>query len=146
MHIYRAQQDITATASEVWNALANVTVWPEWLPTVLEVQPLAGQVLSVGAKFKIIQPKLRPTVWEVTELHPGENFAWQASSPGLMLWANHTVVELPDRRSEVLLEFRFSGILAPLIALLAGSVTKRYLAIEVASIKRRAEVIAEREA
>ncbi|MEI2770722.1 MAG: SRPBCC family protein [Candidatus Competibacter sp.] len=146
MHIYRAQQDITATASEVWNALANVTVWPEWLPTVLEVQPLAGQVLSVGAKFKIIQPKLRPTVWEVTELHPGENFAWQASSPGLMLWANHTVVELPDRRSEVLLEFRFSGILAPLIALLAGSVTKRYLAIEVASIKRRAEVIAGREA
>lgn len=146
MHIYRAQQDITATASEVWNALANVTVWPEWLPTVLEVQPLAGQVLSVGAKFKIIQPKLRPTVWEVTELHPGENFAWQASSPGLMLWANHTVVELPDRRSEVLLEFRFSGILAPLIALLAGSVTKRYLAIEAASIKRRAEVIAGREA
>ena len=146
MHIYRAQQDITATASEVWNALANVTVWPEWLPTVLEVQPLAGQVLSVGAKFKIIQPKLRPTVWEVTELHPGENFAWQASSPGLMLWANHTVVELPDRRSEVLLEFRFSGILAPLIALLAGSVTKRYLAIEVASIQRRAEVIAGREA
>lgn len=146
MHIYRAQQDITATASEVWNALVNVTVWPEWLPTVLEVQPLAGQVLSVGAKFKIIQPKLRPTVWEVTELHPGENFAWQASSPGLMLWANHTVVELPDRRSEVLLEFRFSGILAPLIALLAGSVTKRYLAIEVASIKRRAEVIAGREA
>lgn len=146
MHIYRAQQDITATASEVWNALANVTVWPEWLPTVLEVQPLAGQVLSVGAKFKIIQPKLRPTVWEVTELHPGENFAWQASSPGLILWANHTVVELPDRRSEVLLEFRFSGILAPLIALLAGSVTKRYLAIEVASIKRRAEVIAGREA
>jgi len=146
MHIYRAQQDITATASEVWNALANVTVWPEWLPTVLEVQPLAGQVLSVGAKFKIIQPKLRPTVWEVTELHPGENFAWQASSPGLMLWANHTVVELPDGRSEVLLEFRFSGILAPLIALLAGSVTKRYLAIEVASIKRRAEVIAGREA
>lgn len=146
MHIYRAQQDITATASEVWNALANVTVWPEWLPTVLEVQPLAGQVLSVGAKFKIIQPKLRPSVWEVTELHPGENFAWQASSPGLMLWANHTVVELPDRRSEVLLEFRFSGILAPLIALLAGSVTKRYLAIEVASIKRRAEVIAGREA
>lgn len=146
MHIYRAQQDITATASEVWNALANVTVWPEWLPTVLEVQPLAGQVLSVGAKFKIIQPKLRPTVWEVTELHPGENFAWQASSPGLMLWANHTVVELPDRRSEVLLEFRFSGILAPLIALLAGAVTKRYLAIEVASIKRRAEVIAGREA
>lgn len=146
MHIYRAQQDITATASEVWNALANVTVWPEWLPTVLEVQPLAGQVLSVGAKFKIIQPKLRPTVWEVTELHPGENFAWQASSPGLMLWANHTVVELPDRRSEVLLEFRFSGILAPLIALLAGAVTKRYLAIEVASIKRRAEVTAGREA
>ncbi|HRX61110.1 MAG TPA: SRPBCC family protein [Candidatus Competibacter sp.] len=146
MHIYRAQQDITATASEVWNALANVTVWPEWLPTVLEVQPLAGQVLSVGAKFKIIQPKLRPTVWEVTELHPGENFAWQASSPGLMLWANHTVVELPDRRSEVLLEFRFSGILAPLIALLAGSVTNRYLAIEAASIKGRAEVIAEREA
>lgn len=146
MHIYRAQQDITATASEVWNALVNVTVWPEWLPTVLEVQPLAGQVLSVGAKFKIIQPKLRPTVWEVTELHPGENFAWQASSPGLMLWANHTVVELPDRRSEVLLEFRFSGILAPLIALLAGSVTKRYLAIEAASIKRRAEVIAGREA
>lgn len=146
MHIYRAQQDITATASEVWNALANVTVWPEWLPTVLEVQPLAGQVLSVGAKFKIIQPKLRPTVWEVTELHPGENFAWQAPSPGLILWANHTVVELPDRRSEVLLEFRFSGILAPLIALLAGSVTKRYLAIEVASIKRRAEVIAGREA
>lgn len=120
--------------------------WPEWLPTVSRVEPATAKELTVGATFKLIQPKLRPAVWTVTALNPGHNFIWVSSSPGLRLWANHTVEQGPDDGSVIKLEFRFSGFLAPLVALLAGGITRRSLETEAESLKQHAEADARSEA
>lgn len=139
MPTYSASQVISAPASTAWRYISDVTEWPTWLPTVLHVQALTSNSLAVGARFKIVQPKLRPVVWSVIELNPERNFVWQSSNLGLTLWANHTITEQPNGGSKVLLEFRFSGILAPLVALIAGPITRRYLATEALSLKARAE-------
>jgi hypothetical protein len=123
----------------VWKALSDVTAWPAWLPTVTRVEALSGRTLSVGAKFKVEQPKRRPAIWTVSDLIPGRSFAWQSATPGLTLWANRTVTADATGESKLMLEFRFSGLLAPLVALFARRITQRYLAAEAASLKALAE-------
>ncbi len=78
MPSYDASVSIAATKESVWRVLASVATWPEWLPTMTSVEPLDSQPLSLGAKYKIIQPKLRPATWVVTILDPPRRFAWES--------------------------------------------------------------------
>lgn len=139
MPSFSATRQIAASPSVVWRYLADVLAWPDWLPTVSRVEPLSSPELSIGSRYRVVQPRLRPTIWQVTTVEPGRNFAWEASSPGLAMRADHTVRSSRDGGSEVGLEFRFSGLLAPLVALLAGGITRRYLTIEADTLKERAE-------
>lgn len=139
MPSYEASISIGASSEAVWRVLANVAAWPEWLPTVENVQPLDGNPLSVGFRYVVRQPKLRPATWTVTELAPPRRFVWQARSPGLSMVAEHTVTESLPGASDVQLRFSFSGLLGPLIGRLFRSVTERYLAQEAAALKRKVE-------
>ena len=58
------------------------------------------------------------------------------------MWANHTVATETRDRSKLVLEFRFSGLLAPIVVALAGSLTRQYLETEVASLRNVAEATA----
>jgi hypothetical protein len=48
--------------------------WRDWIPTVTEVKALNGTGLKVGANYRIVQPKLRPATYEVTEYVPNRRF------------------------------------------------------------------------
>jgi len=146
MPTFSASREIAAPAALVWELLADVVAWPKWLPTVSRVEPVLSKELVVGATFKVVQPRLKPVLWTVSTLNPGCNFIWESSNPGLTLWANHTVEALSDGHSQIKLEFRFSGFMAPLVALLAGAITKRYLSTEAESLKQLAEANAKSEA
>jgi hypothetical protein len=146
MPTFRVSQRIAAPAGTVWELLADVVAWPRWLPTVSAVEPSASARLALGATYRVVQPRLRPARWKVTELNPGRNFTWEADAPALAMWANHTVHPASSDACDVTLEFRFSGLLAPLVGLLAGGITRRYLATEAASLKALAERIGRGEA
>jgi uncharacterized membrane protein len=135
MPAYHAKISIAAPRESVWRVLAAVVAWPEWLPTVSSVRPLDGEVLKIGSRYTVRQPKLRPATWVVTQLEPPRCFVWQARSPGLLMLAVHTIEEVPDGGSRVALRFTFAGLLGAPIGWLFGSTTKRYLAQEVASLK-----------
>jgi hypothetical protein len=119
--------------------LAAVVEWPEWLPTVNTVEPLDGDPLTVGFRYIVRQPRLRPATWVVTELEPPLCFVWQARSPGLLMIATHKIEENAPGESRVILRFSFSGLLGAPIAWLFRPVTQRYLAQELASLKLIAE-------
>ena len=89
-----------------------VVAWPAWLPTVSSVQALQGRSPEVGARYVVVQPKLRPTTWVVTELAPPQRSTWEARSPGLP--------GLP-------------------MGWLYRSITERYIAQEVLSLQRKIE-------
>ena len=130
---------VAASPQRVWSLLADVARWPEWLPTVTAVQPLGSPGLSVGARYRILQPRLRPAIWSVIELDPQHRFAWESRSPGVRVVASHVMRAASDKTTSVTLEVVFSGPLAALAGLLAGRLTREYLAREAASLKQRAE-------
>ena len=119
--------------------LSAVAKWPEWLPTVISVEPLDGQSLTLGARYKIIQPRLRPTTWVVTKLEPPHRFAWESRSPGVVVVADHIIEEASSGKSNVVLRVSFSGLFGAPIGWLVRPITQRYLAQEAAALKLTVE-------
>ncbi|MBL8327071.1 MAG: SRPBCC family protein [Rubrivivax sp.] len=139
MPTFTATQQIAAPAHLVWDRIADVMAWPEWLPTVVRVEAMSSGSLAVGSSFRVLQPRLRPATWTVSQLIPGSSFAWESSSPGLRMRANHTVEASSHGGSLIRLEFQFSGALAPAVAWLLGGLTRRYLVTEAESLRAHAE-------
>ena len=91
-------RQIAARAQSVRSHLASVLAWSRWLPTVSAVETVLGHTLEVGAAFGVIQPRLRPRTWTVTDLQPGRRFTWESSSPWSSLRATHAITPAASRR------------------------------------------------
>ena len=139
MASFTAVEIIPAPPEHAWPVLADVAHWPKWLPTMAEVQPLDAPALAVGSRYRITQPKLRPAVWTVTSVGAPHHFTWDTTSRGLRITAHHRLEALPDMASRLELEILFEGWLAPVAALFAGRLTRDYLAVEAAALRRRFE-------
>jgi len=65
----RAVETVITSASPkvVWSVLADIEHWRDWTPTIIEVKALSGSGPKVGAKYRVVQPELRPATYEVTE-------------------------------------------------------------------------------
>jgi len=138
MPTYEAFTSINAAPDSVWRALSDVSKWPEWLPTVSKVEPLDGERLSIGSRFVVHQPKLRPATWVVTELAE-TRFVWVARSPGLVMLAEHSVAPQSSTTSKVTLRYSFNGLLGGILGRMFRSLTESYLAREAAALKQRVE-------
>lgn len=139
MASFTATEVIAATPEQAWAVLADVVHWPRWLPTMAEVQPLDSPALALGSRYRITQPKLRPAVWTVTALGEPHHFTWVTTSRGLRVTAQHRLEPLSENESRLVVEVVFEGWLAPVVALLAGRLTRSYLAVEAAALRRRFE-------
>jgi hypothetical protein len=139
MTTYETSISIDASQEAVWGVLSAVTEWPAWLPTVSRVEPLNGAPLALGARYRIVQPKLRPGIWNVTVLDPPRRYAWEARWPGLQATGDHVVERTAPDRSRVKLSIAFSGPLGTLVGRLSRDVTLRYLDQEAASLKAKVE-------
>jgi uncharacterized membrane protein len=131
--------DIDAPVQVVWPILAAVEHWPSWTPTVIRVEPVNAAELAIGHRFRIKQPKLRPSVWVVCAIEPGVAFSWESRNPGLRMFATHTLTSLGPHTSRLELTFALEGLLAGLVGALFGSLVRSYVTTEAVSLKRRAE-------
>lgn len=129
---------IDAPPDKVFAVLCDVERWPEWTSTMLSVKRLDGGPFRVGSTAEVRQPKLRPAVWEVTEMEPGRNFNWTARSPGVRMRAEHRV-DPEGAGCRVVLTFQLSGLMAPLVARLYGSLIDEYVTTESLGLKKRCE-------
>lgn len=139
MPIYETSISIDACPERVWQLLSEVVAWPRWLPTVTSVQPLDGEMVETGRRFRVLQPRLRPATWIVSHVEPNRRFEWRAHSPGILMVADHLVERPAPGRASVLLRFEFRGALGSVLGLLFSSTTRRYIAQEAASLKAAAE-------
>lgn len=130
--------EIQAPPERVWAVMTDIDRWPEWTPTVTSLQRLDRGPLAVGSRARIRQPKLRPAVWQVTELAEGQSFTWITRSPGVQVTARHWV-EIYESGSRATLSLEFSGLVGPLVARLTRSLNERYLATEAKGLKERSE-------
>lgn len=139
MRVYTTSVDIEAPADLVWTLLSDVLSWPQRLPTVTSVAPLGNATLAPGARFHVVQPKVRPATWEVTSVERGRSFIWQSRSFGLTMIANHVIDPAGNSRCRLRLDFAFAGVLGRLAAIFAGALAQRYIVIEGQTFKDLAE-------
>jgi uncharacterized membrane protein len=134
------QFDVSAPVDVVWTVLADVENWPDWTASMSKVEVINGPA-GAGARVRIKQPKFPAFTWQVTEWEPGHAFTWASSSGGVYSVARH-LIEPAGKGSRVTLSIEQRDPLAWLVALLAGGVTRRYVAMEAAGLKARAEAAA----
>jgi uncharacterized membrane protein len=129
---------IAAPAATVWEVYSDVTGWPGWTDSVTSVDLLEPGPLRVGSRARIRQPRLPVAEWTVTEIDPGRSFTWVARGPGVRTTGTHLVEPDGDAvRATAILDQ--GGLLGPVVGFLTRGLTKRYLAMEVAGLKARAE-------
>jgi uncharacterized membrane protein len=131
--------NIDAPPQKVFAVLCDVERWPEWTPTMSRVQRLDKGPFSVGSRAEVRQPKLRPAVWQVTQLEENRDFTWATGSAGLRMKAGHLIEASGSGGSRVALSFEMSGLIAPLVSRLYGSLIEEYIATESQGLKKRSE-------
>jgi uncharacterized membrane protein len=136
---YTASVSIAAPHESVWPVLAAVSSWPGWVPTVISIESLDSSSLSIGARYKIVQPKLRPATWIVTSVEPPRRFTWESRLPGILVVADHIIEEAFPGKCNVVLRVSYSGLLGAFVGRVLRSITERYLAQEAAALKLKVE-------
>ncbi|WAL68154.1 SRPBCC family protein [Amycolatopsis cynarae] len=131
--------DIQAGMDAVWPVLRDVTDWPDWCETVERVSLLGDGPFGVGTRARVKQPKMTELTWEVTELTPDSSFTWRTKGPGYVIEGGHFLTPLAGEGTRARLTLDVTGPLAPLLWLLTGSRTRRYVDREGACLKRRCE-------
>jgi uncharacterized membrane protein len=130
--------DIDAPVARVWAVVRDVERWPEWTDSVRSLT-LLDDGLHVGARARIDQPRIPTTVWTVTGLTEGHDFTWEASGPGTLTTGRHGVEATGSGTCRATLSITQSGWLGSLVGRGYRSLTERYLAMEAAGLKARAE-------
>jgi ligand-binding SRPBCC domain-containing protein len=133
---------IDAAPEVVWSILVDVESWPSLTESMTSVERLDAGPLQVGSKVRIRQPKLPPATWNVTEVVDTERFVWTARGPGFRSTAYHEITAVDGGKTQLRLAVEQAGPLAGLVGGLGKDLTDRYIALEAAGVKRRAEEVA----
>lgn len=132
------QIEIAAPAERVWTIIADVERWHEWTASITSIRLLDGP-LAVGARAEVRQPKLPRLVWRVTALEQGRFFDWEVRSPGAHTVGSHRV-ESRGEGSLATLELVQAGPLGWLVGRMMLDLTREYVSMEAAGLKKRAEL------
>lgn len=130
----------SAPAEMVWRILADVEKWRDWTPTIVEVNPLTEGGLRVGARYRVVQPGLRPAVYEVTGCTSKESFTWIQKLAGGELIADHRIVTR-DGATEVELSFSSKGLLANVATMMFTKKIRESVATEARCLKEKCEAM-----
>ena len=130
---------IAAPPERVWAVMADVERWHEWTASIRSVQLLEPGPLAIGSRARVVQPRIPPVVWQVTELEPGRSFTWVARLPGQRSEGRHTVVPDGAGGSVATLSIQMSGPIGWLVGKLLGGMSRRFVRMEAEGLKRRAE-------
>ncbi|MGI8417093.1 MAG: SRPBCC family protein, partial [Nakamurella sp.] len=123
----------TASLAQVWRVLIDIDSWPHWTKSVTSVERLDGGPLRIGSRARLVQPKMRPLTWEVTELTQASGFTWETHNLGVTTTAFHRLIA-DGTGTSIELGVQHTGALAWLIRLLSKP-TEGYPALEVAGLK-----------
>lgn len=137
MSQFETSQTIAAEPERIWSVIADVVHWPDWTPTIHQVEPLDAPYLQPGGRFRIRQPKLPATVWTVSKLNPPFGFSWQARGLGFRTEADHLIARESPGQSRLTLRIVNRGMLAGLVELWSAKLTREYLQTEADSLARR---------
>jgi hypothetical protein len=129
---------ITARPHDIFNVLMDVERWNRWTQSITGMSMLNNDRPGPGAKIKVLQPKLPPAIWTITEIDPDKSLIWEKRSFGLRMFSEHLILDGTDETS-VILRMTYEGPLAGLFYQLTRSLTDRYMTMEINGLKRECE-------
>ncbi|PYC77310.1 polyketide cyclase [Streptomyces tateyamensis] len=133
---------MAAAPEAVWAVLVDVQGWRKWTASVELIRRREqGRPFALGSEAWVKQPRLPGALWRVTGYEAGRAFTWESRSPGVRTVADHQLRPTATG-TELILELRQEGFLAPLARLLLGRLIRRYLAMEAAGLKAYCEGLA----
>ncbi len=131
---------IDAPIEAVWAVYSDIERWPTWTASVTSVELLDGATgLDATARARIKQPRFPSLVWSVTALTPGTSWSWVTKRPAATTIATHVLEPLDGDRTRVTQTIDQRGLIGTLVGVLTKGLTRRYLAMEGAGLKGRAE-------
>ncbi len=130
--------EIAAPPGVVWEVFSDVERWHEWTASITSVTRLDDGPFGLGSRARVLQPMIRPAVFEVTEFNPGRNFVWRTTNGGISAVANH-VVEAAPGGTRVAVSLEFAGWPLVLFAPWIRWLTNRYFKMETEGLKKRSE-------
>jgi uncharacterized membrane protein len=134
--------EIAALPNKVWTVMTDVEHWPEWTASVTSVELLSGPPLAVGTRVRVRQPRLPTAVWTVTAMETERYFEWRSVAAGLTSTGGHRI-DRSSAGSRVTLSLKWNGWVTPLINLVYGGLSRRYVQTEAEGLKRRCEASGE---
>jgi hypothetical protein len=132
------QQVIHSLPQEVYSVLIRLEDWRKWTSSINSISILDKASFSVGSKVMILQPKLPPAKWTITDIQPNKSFTWTKESFGLKIIAVHLINESPEG-SLFTNRVEYQGFLAAPVYFLTRSLTQLYLTLEAEGLKRACE-------
>jgi len=136
MTVFSNAVEIMAPPERVWAVLADLERWPEWTQSVTSIELLQQGPLAVGTRARVSQPKLKPAVWEVTEVNANRSFTWVTRNPGLLVTGLHQLEPI-EKGTLATLSVRFTGLLGPIAGWATRRLNHRYLAFEADGLRKR---------
>lgn len=133
---------VRATPDAIWSVLSDVERWPTWTPTIQHVEALTPGGLKIGARYRVVQPNLRPGIYEVTECKPHKVFTWVQKAPGATMIADHRFTASDAHGTEIELSFATEGLLGGILGRKYSKLISEYLATEARSLKEHCEAAA----
>ena len=137
-NVFSRSVDIAAPADRVWEVMTDFTRWKEWTPTVTRIDALDADMLRVGSRARILQPKLPPAMWRLTAVST-HDFTWVSKSPMVTVTARHHIEALDSSSCRATLSIQFGSLFGGVVAWLTRSINERYLELEAAGLKGRSE-------
>ena len=130
--------EIAAPPARVWAVMADLKRWPAWTASIASVTMRGAMVPGIGSEVRVRQPKLLPSTWMITDWRPNAGFTWVTQRMGVRAVGVHAI-EPTTSGSRVTLSLTFEGVLAPLVAAVAGDLTMRYIQMEANGLKAASE-------
>lgn len=135
--------DINAPPAVVSSVMLDVERWAEWTASISKIERLDAGPLALGSRARVVQPKVPPAVWQVTELDPARGFSWKSGTA--LAWAEGKHwVEAAGQGSRATLALHFGGPLGGIVGRLLKSINHQYLGMEAAGLKQRSESLAQK--
>ncbi|MFN8587470.1 MAG: SRPBCC family protein [Candidatus Eisenbacteria bacterium] len=138
MTTFETAVTIAAPPEHAWNVLVDFERWPEWTASMRRLERVTPGPAGRGARVRVEQPELQPAVFTITDWRPGSGFRWVMGGAALGACADHELAP-EGGGTRLLLRVKYTGLLAPLVALAYGGLTRRYLAMEAEGLRARAE-------
>jgi len=129
---------INALPGDIFKVLMDFGQWKQWTASITEMSVLNNDRPGTGARIKVLQPKLPPAIWTITESLPERSLTWEKRSFGLVMLSEHLVVT-GNNGTSVTIRMTYQGPLASLFYVLTRSLTDRYMMMEIDGLKRECE-------